>query len=75
MTEKRQVNEIRGIVLGDGSVRLQTGEFTQANHKSADDLVKFFEEHMGANPQRSKARQPRLKHQPKLPTSIQHQAP
>jgi hypothetical protein len=28
--DERQINEIRGSVLGDGTVRFQTGEFSQA---------------------------------------------
>lgn len=70
--QQRQVNEIRGTVLGDGTTRLQTGEFSQANHKSADDLIAFFEAHMSPNPQRTKAKAVKQKHQPKVQVRAQH---
>lgn len=59
----RQVNEIRGTVLGDGTLRLQTGEFSQANHRSADELVKWMEDQLSANPVRTKAKGVKQKHQ------------
>ena len=69
---ERQINEIRGTVLGDGTARLQTGEFSQANHKSADELIKFFEAHMGANPQRTKAKGVKQKHQAQVQVRTHH---
>ena len=67
---QRQINEIRVTVLGDGTARIQTGEFSQANHRSADELIKFFETHMGANPQRTKAKGVKQKHQAKVQVQV-----
>ena len=61
--DSKQINEIRGTVLGDGTCRLQTGEFSQQNHRSADELIKFMEQSLGSNPQRTRAKGVRQKHQ------------
>lgn len=69
--DTRQVNEIRGTVLGDGTIRLQTGEFSQANHASADGLIKDFEGMTTSNPIRTKAKGVKQRHQPKVQVRAQ----
>jgi hypothetical protein len=65
-------NEIRAVVLGDGTVRFTTGEFSQANHGSADELMKALEAGFRRVGAPGKIRTTKLKHPTKQSVQTHH---